>query len=286
MTDDEKTTPFLRDDKPVSLAQATAVSTTSSAAPLNMQVGGSFIRAKTGYKMPRWAMPLLAVMILGHAAGIGGSWAASVWEIDRLEPPKEGTGDIALAPPPPPPPPPPKGGEKPKVERIEPRKQTVKDILVQPTKVEKIEKKDAGEVGNPDGVEGGEVGGEVGGEIGGVVGAPPPPPPPPPPPAPPQNVAPTLLESQRIAGEKNIVPNDNTKTEIQRSGKDRIVGSYKLCITVDGGINTISQLKSTGFPAYDSKIQAEMRNWRYRPFLVNGKPQPVCTAVTFVYTQK
>ena len=43
-----------------------------------------------------------------------------------------------------------------------------------------------------------------------------------------------MLEGSRIAGEKNIVPDDVTKTEIQRSGKDKIVGSFKLCLTVDG----------------------------------------------------
>ena len=43
---------------------------------------------------------------------------------------------------------------------------------------------------------------------------------------------------------------------------------------------------SSGFPAYDQKIQREMRNWKYRPFMVNGKAAPVCTAVTFIYQQK
>jgi OOP family OmpA-OmpF porin len=115
----------------------------------------------------------------------------------------------------------------------------------------------------------------------------PPPPPPPPPPAPPQNVAPNALDANRISGEKNIVPDDVTKTEISRSGKDKLIGSYKLCITADGNISSVVQLKSTGFPAYDSKIQSTIRGeWRYRPFTVNGKPTPVCTAVTFIYSQK
>jgi hypothetical protein len=26
--------------------------------------------------------------------------------------------------------------------------------------------------------------------------------------------------------------------------------------------------------------------WRYKPYNVNGKPVPVCTAVTFIYSQK
>jgi len=45
-------------------------------------------------------------------------------------------------------------------------------------------------------------------------------------------------------------------------------------------------LKSTGFPAYDSKIQTKIRGeWRYKPYNVNGKAVPVCTAVTFIYNQ-
>jgi protein TonB len=223
--------------------------------------------------------------VLVHVGFLGGSWASSIWAIERLDRPKGAKFDIAVAPAPPPPPPPPPGGQKPQTEiKIKPKK-TVKE-LIQPVKIEKQEAPTPEAAGNPDGVIGGEEGGVADGVIGGDVTAPPPPPPPPPPPAPPQNVPPTLLEGQRIAGNKQIIPNDVTKTEIQRSGKDKIVGSYKLCITVGGEINSISQLKSTGFGAYDAKIQAEMRNWRYKPYLVNGKAVPVCTAVTFIYSQK
>jgi len=70
-------------------------------------------------------------------------------------------------------------------------------------------------------------------------------------------------------------------------GKDRIIGSFKLCLTVTGAISNVNMLKSTGFPAYDSKIQNKMRSeWRYKPYMVNGKAVPVCTAVTFIYSQK
>jgi hypothetical protein len=144
----------------------------------------------------------------------------------------------------------------------------------------------ADENGVADGVEGGEVGGVEGGVVGGEILSELPPPPPPPPPAPPQNVPPTLLEANRISGNKLIVPEESTKKEIVKSGKDKIIGSYKLCITVGGNVASVSQLKSTGFPAYDTKIQSEMKTWAYRPYLVNGKAVPVCTAVTFIYTQK
>jgi outer membrane biosynthesis protein TonB len=78
-----------------------------------------------------------------------------------------------------------------------------------------------------------------------------------------------------------------TKSEIQRSGKDRVIGSFKLCITVGGEVQSVKQLKSTGFPAYDSRILSTIQgSWRYKPYNVNGKAVPVCTAVTFIYSQK
>ena len=107
----------------------------------------------------------------------------------------------------------------------------------------------------------------------------------PPPPAPPTNVPPTLLEVNRISGTKAIVPDDVTKTEIQRSGKDKLVGSFKLCLDAGGKISTVSLLKSTGFPSYDATLKAGIRTWTYKPYQVNGTAVPVCTAVTFIYSQ-
>jgi hypothetical protein len=152
--------------------------------------------------------------------------------------------------------------------------------IVQPVKIEKQEMKRMDEDDDPCG---GVYGGVVGGVVGGVSA---PPPPPPPPPVPPQNVPPTLLEGNRIAGNKMIVPDDVTKTEIQRSGKDKLVGSWKLCLTPAGDVSNVTRLKSTGFSRYDAAIENEMRsNWRYRPYLVNGRAVPVCTAITFIYSQ-
>ena len=235
-------------------------------------------------KLPPWAIILLGGALAFHIATFLILWIDSIWTIEQLDKPKTGI-DLAVAPPPPPPPPPPKGGAKPQDVKIEPKKVKVKDI-VQPVKIEK-QVQQVEETGDVNGDENGVEGGVVGGDLNGVLGAPPPPPPPPPPPAPPQNVPPTLLEGSRIAGEKQIVPDDVTKTEISRSGKDRIIGSFKLCLTNAGAISSVTQLKSTGFPAYDNKILTKMRNeWRYKPYMVNGKAVPVCTAVTFIYTQK
>ncbi len=117
---------------------------------------------------------------------------------------------------------------------------------------------------------------------GGLIGGPPPPPPPPPPVSP-QTVPPSQIEALRIAGSKTIVPNLDTRADIISAGKSRVVASYKLCLDDKGSVSTATALKSSGFPAYDRKINAEIRQWIFKPYKLNGRAVPVCTAVTFTY---
>ena len=100
-----------------------------------------------------------------------------------------------------------------------------------------------------------------------------------------KNVAPVQLEPLRIAGEKSIMPDDQTKTELQAAGTHRLVGAFKLCLDRAGGVRSVSVLKTTGAPRYDEKILTKMGEWRYKPFVDAGVAVPVCTAVTFIYEQ-
>jgi TonB family protein len=108
----------------------------------------------------------------------------------------------------------------------------------------------------------------------------------PPPPAPRINVPPTTLEPLRTSGDKNLVPDDATKKEILRSGKGKLVGSFKMCLDTTGKITEVKLLKSTGYAAYDEAIRAGMRAWTYKPYETDGKAAAVCTAVTFIYAVK
>ncbi len=109
--------------------------------------------------------------------------------------------------------------------------------------------------------------------------------PPPPPPPPPQVVPPTALESQRVAGDKNIFPDEATQAEITRAGKTRLLVPVKLCLDPTGAVVAATVLTSSGFPAYDRAIVTGVRTWRYRPFQINGAPARVCSIVNFLYTQ-
>jgi hypothetical protein len=60
-----------------------------------------------------------------------------------------------------------------------------------------------------------------------------------------------------------------------------------MCVNPDGSVGSVTQIKGTGLPAYDERIQSTIRNkWRYKPYLVNGKAATVCTVVRFVYSQR
>lgn len=95
-------------------------------------------------------------------------------------------------------------------------------------------------------------------------------------------VAPTQLEPLRITGTKLVTPDDEDKIHLFNK---RLIGSFKLCLDETGRYEEGELLKSTGLPRYDAKIARTMMDWTYRPYLVDGKPVPVCSAVTFIYTQ-
>jgi hypothetical protein len=87
----------------------------------------------------------------------------------------------------------------------------------------------------------------------------------------------------RVAGSRIILPDAVTRNGIRASGRERIIGSFKICLDDRGSVSSLAMLKSTGFPAYDQKIQAEMRQWIFKPYKVNGRTVPVCSAMTFIY---
>lgn len=102
----------------------------------------------------------------------------------------------------------------------------------------------------------------------------------------PRNIPPAELEANRTSGEREIAPDDATRTEIAQAGKGKLVGAFKFCLDVAGAVSTVTQLKSTSFSAYDTKIQERMRTWRYRPYLIDGHPAPVCSVVTITYQRE
>jgi hypothetical protein len=100
-----------------------------------------------------------------------------------------------------------------------------------------------------------------------------------------QMVAPSILETRRVKGSILIVPDDMDKWKMAERRLTRIMHSSKLCIDVEGHIASVTMLRASGLPSYDKMIHDRIKEWEYSPFEINGKPAPVCTAVTIIYNQ-
>jgi len=90
----------------------------------------------------------------------------------------------------------------------------------------------------------------------------------------------------RTKGNKLVVPDDESKLAIQKAGISRVIGTFQFCIDESGHVGDLALLRSTSVPPYDSKILRELSHWEFKPYIDDGKPVPVCTAVTFIYTQR
>jgi protein TonB len=238
----------------------------------------------------RWKVPMLCAGVLVHGALFAGMWAKGIWQINKVEG-EAAENELTLTVPAPiPVPETPQGAPKPPTITA---KKAAKDP-VQPTNTPEEKPVDV------PGTDGPTPGIPTIGDLDGPLAPPseiplPPipqvvlPRPPPPMAKPPQqrNVAPKVLEQQRIAGNKMILPDDQTAQQIAHGNFNvNVKGVVRLCLGSDGVVRSANIVVSTEFPAYDAKLEREVRTWRYQPYRVDGVATPVCTNVTFLYRQR
>lgn len=111
------------------------------------------------------------------------------------------------------------------------------------------------------------------------------PPPDPPPPVVHDTVTlpPTMAKGLRIAGDEQVFPDRTVALAMLHDGKSEVRGTFKLCVGEDGQVTSVRKMVSTGYDPYDQALTAAMQGWRYRPYLVDGTPAPMCTVQLFVY---
>ena len=190
---------------------------------------------------------------------------------------------VSAAPPPPPPPPPAPAStpSKPKVNKPVP---TVSPRAAPVEAPREIVEETPVDVGSTEGVLGGVEGGIPGGAVGGIVGGvlsdlPPPPPPPPPPPAPvardPVRVGGALEAPALIERVEPEYPSLAVRAKVQ--------GVVILEAVVDrlGRVEDVRVLRS--IPLLDGAAIAAVRQWRYSPLLLNGKPERFVLTVTLSF---
>jgi protein TonB len=228
----------------------------------------------------------VAVAFLGQLALVGLAVLIPLLFVSPL--PMHALSVMLVAPPPPPPPPPPPA---PAVVRSRPRiepRQFVAGKLFQPASIPKhvaILKEeplppslsDAGVLG---GVVGGVPGGQLGGVIGGIVSSQPALPPPPVAAAP-KPVAPPPPERIRVGGEveaarltRQVLP---AYPPLARMARVQGVVELDAVIAKDGRIQSLQAV--SGPPLLINAALEAVKQWVYKPTLLNGEPVEVATQI-------
>jgi protein TonB len=188
--------------------------------------------------------------------------------------PKSMTMTFLVAPPPPPPPPPPPAAA-PKVVKIQ--SEVINGQLRTPTKipdkVQMIKEEEAPPdlgAGVPGGVPGGIPGGSAGGVMGGILSST-------------QVAVPKIATPQRVRVSTGVATGllikKVTPNYPQLAKQARIQGSVVLQaeISKDGTIQNLQLI--SGHPMLAPAAIEAVKQWRYKPYLLNGEPVAVETQV-------
>jgi len=186
--------------------------------------------------------------------------------------PKQLLSTFIVAPAPPPPPPPPAAPMKivRPVRVIQPQRMVAPTVI--PKRIE-IVREEAPDVGVAGGV--GVVGGTgtLGGSLGGIIGAPPPP-------------KPVVTAPVRIGG--NVMEAkalERTQPVYPAIAKAAHVQGTVVLHAIISKAGTVDQLQLvSGPPLLVSAAMDAVRQWRYRPTLLNGEAVEVDTTIQVVFT--
>ena len=127
------------------------------------------------------------------------------------------------------------------------------------------------EGGVPGGVEGGVPGGVLGGIIGGLPSDIPPPPPPPPPLTPPAPRAPIRIGGGDLQAPALLHRVEPIYPDIAVRAHVEGLVILEAVVDRDGHVEDVRVLRS--MPLLDRAALDAVRQWRYSPLLLNGKPE-------------
>lgn len=206
--------------------------------------------------------------------------------------PKATLTSFLVAPPPPPPPPPPPVAAAPvKVVKVAPRQFDAGRLMAPktiPKEIAMIKEEElpppsasAGVVG---GVPGGVPGGAPGGVIGGIIGSVPSAAPPPPPPV--KQEAPPPPQRIRVGGNvqaANLIRKITPQyPPLAKQARVQGVVKFQAIIGKDGTIQNLQLLG--GHPLLVPSATEAVKQWMYKPTLLNGEPVEVVTQIDVNFT--
>lgn len=196
--------------------------------------------------------------------------------------PKASLATLLIAPPPPPPPPPPPAAApvvhvKPQAHLIDSGKLMAPKVIPKEVKIIKEDAEpDPGMMGVaggvPGGVPGGQMGGVIGGVIGGVGGAPAPP-----------KATPSRIRQGGAVTQASLL-NKVSPQYPPLARQTRISGTVRLHAIISKN-GTVQQLEViSGHPLLVQAALDAVRQWRYKPTLLNGEPVEVDTTVDVIFS--
>ena len=187
---------------------------------------------------------------------------------------------VAEAPPPPPPPPPPPAppAAKTPTPPARPAPTTGAAPIEAPAAIQPERSIDPGDIGVPGGVEGGIPGGVAGGVVGGLPSDIPPPPPPPAP-APPRAPIRVGGQIQAPALAKRVEP---VYPDLAVSARIRGVVILEANVDKDGRVVEVTVLR-TANKLLDAAAITAVRQWQYKPLILNGLPEPFVLTVVLTF---
>jgi protein TonB len=137
----------------------------------------------------------------------------------------------------------------------------------------------ADEEGMPGGVDGGVPGGILGGVVGGIIPSGILPPPPPPPPAvvrEPIRVGGAITAPALVSRVEPVYPPLAASAHVQG------VVILEAVVDREGRVESVKVLRS--IPLLDDAATAAVRQWRYSPLLLNGRPERFVLTVTVSFS--
>jgi protein TonB len=218
----------------------------------------------------------LAFSIVLHSILIVAIVVVPLFFYDSLPAPDEAVRAFfvtpAVAAPPPPPPPPPAAGVRPapRTPVVPQPEEPAKFVapLETPAEIKPEEGIALGvEGGVPGGVEGGVPGGVVGGIVGGL----------------PQEGPPPAAKLVRVGGQiktpKLLKRVDPVYPDLAKQARAGALIILEATVDATGRVQEVRLLRSS--PLFDEPAVEAVKQWIYRPLLLNGVPTPFIVTVTF-----
>jgi TonB family protein len=99
-------------------------------------------------------------------------------------------------------------------------------------------------------------------------------------------IAPSVLELQRVSGNTDVHPSKETRSAMIKDGVSSVRGTVRLCVSTAGNVTETRLTEATGYGEYDKKLVTAVRDWQFRPYVVNGQTFAVCSTSEFVYVPR